>query len=283
MFLVGRVEARIADADLVAKDSARRGPPGSPEGREGGPNEFTHTPHGARARDGTGGYVREAHVGLSTGCARFSEGAKRLTIGEVQLCRRKQSHMRSQGLAVAFRRQPSCTAALDFDHFQYPPHARAPDVCDVNLVLLSPRVERPPPSRQGNNPRPALPHGSRGPSDPLASPPSGRAHRFKPTWGLAGRTPHPLHARALSGACALSIARPRLCLMATAGHPTRSQARPLGGHTGSSPRGAHRPYPAPAARTRPEWCVCARCDRLTPPSRPSGDPVRSPPRRTLAI
>ena len=30
LFLVGRVEARIADADLVAKDSARRGPPGSP-------------------------------------------------------------------------------------------------------------------------------------------------------------------------------------------------------------------------------------------------------------
>ena len=55
LFLVGRVEARIADADLVAKDSARRGPPGSPEGREGGSNEFTHTPHGARARDGTGG------------------------------------------------------------------------------------------------------------------------------------------------------------------------------------------------------------------------------------
>ena len=54
-----------------------------------------------------GGYAREAHVGLSTGCARFSEGAKRLTIGEVQLCRRKQSHMRSRGFAVAFRRQPS--------------------------------------------------------------------------------------------------------------------------------------------------------------------------------
>ena len=56
-------------------------------------------------------------MGLSTGCARFWEGAKRLTIGEGQLCRRKQSHMRSQGLAVAFRCQPSCTAALDFDHF----------------------------------------------------------------------------------------------------------------------------------------------------------------------
>ena len=167
--------------------------------------------------------------------------------------------MRSQGLAVAFRCQPSCTAALDFDHFH-----------DVNLVQLFHRVERPPPSRQGNNPRPALPHGSRGPSDPLASPPSGRAHRFKPTWGLAGRTPHPLHARALSGACALSIARPRLCLMATAGHPTRSQARPLGGHTGSSPRGAHRPppYPYPPHARAPEWRVCARFARLTLPPVP---------------
>ena len=30
---------------------------------------------------------------------------------------------------------------------------------------------------------PALPHGNRGPSDPFASPPSGRAHRFEPAWG----------------------------------------------------------------------------------------------------
>ena len=47
--LFGRVEARIADADLVAKDSARRGPPGSPGGREGGSREFTH--HMGRARE----------------------------------------------------------------------------------------------------------------------------------------------------------------------------------------------------------------------------------------
>ena len=78
----------------------------------------SRTHHTGRARETVRGVAREAHVGLSTGCARFSEGAKRLTIGEVQLCRRKQSHMRSQGLAVAFRCQPSCTAALDFDHFQ---------------------------------------------------------------------------------------------------------------------------------------------------------------------
>ena len=74
-----------------------------------------------------------------------------------------------------------------------------------------------------------------------------------------------------------------LCPTAAAGHPTRSQARPLGGHTGSSPRGAHRPSPVPAARTRPEWCACARFDRLTPPSRLGGGglkrPVRSAPQQ----
>ena len=74
-----------------------------------------------------------------------------------------------------------------------------------------------------------------------------------------------------------------LCPTADAGHPTRSQARPLDGHTGSSPRGAHRPHPVPASRTRPEWCVCARFDRLTPPARPSSDPMWSSPRRTCAI
>ena len=49
LLLVGRVKARIADADLVAKDSARWGPPGSPGGREGGSREFTH--HMGRARE----------------------------------------------------------------------------------------------------------------------------------------------------------------------------------------------------------------------------------------
>ena len=46
-----------------------------------------------------------------------------------------------------------------------------------------------------------------------------------------------------------------LCLTASAGHPTRSQARPLSGHTGSSTRGTLGPCRVPAARTRPEWCV----------------------------
>ena len=67
---------------------------------------------------------------------------------------------------------------------------RQNNVCDVNLVLLSPRVERSPPSDRATTPGP-------------------------------------------------------LCPTAGAGHPTRSQARPLGGHTGSSPRGAHRPHPYP--------------------------------------
>ena len=89
----------------------------------------------------------------------------------------------------------------------------------------------------------------------------------------------------LSGRCRLSPKQPPdpLCLAASASQPTRSQARPLGGLTGSSPRGAHRPHPVPATRTRPERGECARFDRLTPPSRPSGDPVWSPPRQTSVI
>ncbi len=71
-----------------------------------------------------------------------------------------------------------------------------------------------------------------------------------------------------------------LCFTASAGHPTRSRARPLGGRISSGPSAARRPYPIPAARTRPEWRVCARFHRLTPPSRPSGDSLWSPPRRT---
>ncbi len=47
----------------------------------------------------------------------------------------------------------------------------------------------------------------------------------------------------------------RSALTASAGHPTRSQARPLGGHTGPNPRGAYRSFPVPAARTRPECWV----------------------------
>jgi len=57
-----------------------------------------------------------------------------------------------------------------------------------------------------------------------------------------------------------------LCPTVGAGHPTRSQARSLGGRTGSSLRGAHQLYPVPAARRRSAWC--ARFDRLTPPPPP---------------
>ncbi len=57
----------------------------------------SRTHHTGRARETVRGTTREAQVGLSTGCARFSEIAKRLTIGEVQLCRRKPRHMRSRG------------------------------------------------------------------------------------------------------------------------------------------------------------------------------------------
>ena len=70
---------------------------GSPKERDAGVKRvYAHTTRGTRARR-YGGFAREAHEGLSAGCARFSEGANRLTIGEVQLCRMKQSHMRSQG------------------------------------------------------------------------------------------------------------------------------------------------------------------------------------------
>ena len=66
-------------------------------------------------------------------------------------------------------------------------------VCDENPVMLSPRVEWPPPCDTETTPGP-------------------------------------------------------LCLTASAGHPTGSQARPLGGHTGLSPRGG---LPAdPRTRTR---------------------------------
>ena len=60
---------------------------------------------------------------------------------------------------------------------------------------------------------------------------------------------------------------------ASAGHPTRSQARSLGRHTGSSTHGDHRPHPYPPhARAPRVVCMCARLDRLAPPSRPSGNP-----------
>ena len=59
--LVGRVEARIADADLTARVA-----------RGGVTRVHAHTTRGARARR-FGGYAREAHVGLSTGCARQAE------------------------------------------------------------------------------------------------------------------------------------------------------------------------------------------------------------------
>ena len=56
---------------------------------------------------------------------------------------------------------------------------------------------------------------------------------------------------------------------AGAGHPTRSQARSLGGHTGSSPRGAHRPSPVPGRTRAPRvLCVGARLHRLTLPPVP---------------
>ena len=63
-------------------------------------------------------------------------------------------------------------------------------VCDVNLVLLSPRVERPP-SDATTTPGPLCPTAGAGHPDPLASPPSGRALRPEPAWGLAGRIPFP--------------------------------------------------------------------------------------------
>ena len=175
-------------------------------------------------------------MGLSTGCARFSEGAKRLTIGEVQLCRRQQSHMRSQGVAVAFRRQASCTAALDFDHFQYPPHARAPSGvfgCSIRSFDLSlPSFGRPrvvPATPNFGNDRnlgllynlvgiETLPlnlasacgsafYGRAAPrrSSIVLRPPRSERTRWSSPRGLPGRPPVPSRARAPCGVCVNSF------------------------------------------------------------------------------
>ena len=153
-------------------------------------------------------------MGLSTGCARFSEGAKRLTIGEVQLCRRQQSHMRSQGVAVAFRRQASCTAALDFDHFQYPPHARAPSgVCvldsgnDRNLGLLYNLVGiETLPLNLASACGSAF-YGRAAPrrSSIVLRPPRSERTRWSSPRGLPGRPPVPSRARAPCGVCVNSF------------------------------------------------------------------------------
>ena len=47
--------------------------PGPGEGRGGQTSSRTH--HTGRARETVRGVAREAHVGLSTGCARFLKGA----------------------------------------------------------------------------------------------------------------------------------------------------------------------------------------------------------------
>ena len=53
---------------------------------------------------------------------------------------------------------------------------------------------------------PALPHGNRGPSDPFASSPSGRAHRFEPAWGSpAAPVPVPAARARPRVACVCSI------------------------------------------------------------------------------
>ena len=75
-----------------------------------------------------------------------------------------------------------------------------------------------------------------------------------------------------------------LCLKARAGRPTRSHTRLAGRAHGSESAWGSLAVPTfkPHAHA-PEWCECGRPDRLTPPSRPLGDPVWSPPRRTSAI
>ena len=143
-------------------------------------------------------------------------------------------------------------------------------VCDESLMLLSARVERPPPSDTEATPGPLCPtpdtrHPTRSQARPLGGhvcdvdlvyrqilcccPPelSGRRPQDRTT------TPGPLSPTA------------------SAGRPTRSQARPLGGHTGSSPRGAHRPHPYPPHARAPSG-VCVSVNSCDPPSCSSGDP-----------
>ena len=78
--------------------------------------------------------------------------------------------------------------------------------CDANLLLLSLELSGRRPQDTATTPGPLCPTAGAGHPDPLASPPSGRAHRFEPAWG--------------------------------------------------SPAAS-----VPAARTRPDWCVCARFAR----------------------
>ncbi len=125
-------------------------------------------------------------------------------------------------------------------------------VRDDSLVLLFPRVERPPPDDTETTPGPLCPHGRRGSSNPLASSPSGRAHRFEPAWG----SPAVTHTRRThthpSGVCMCSIrsfdpslpslGRPRVVPAAPKFshlglHRSFTGTRPLNARTGQQRKG----------------------------------------------